>query len=153
MAFCHADDRLDALRHVVGVVLTAPSSWRMLFFQVIGDELGHVLGQIQVEQLGLALDDGHAGLKIRRLDIGGQAPLKAGAQTLFQALDLLGRAIRGDDDLFVGIVQELNVMEELFLGGLAGDELDIVHQQQGRPRGYFIRKSSVLRGWRRSARW
>ena len=46
-----------------------------VIFQMIGDELGHVLGQIEVEKLRLALDDGHAGLEIRRLDIGGQAPL------------------------------------------------------------------------------
>ena len=98
---------------------------------MVGDEFSHILGQIQVEQLGLTLDDGHAGLEIRRLDIGGQAPLKAGTQALFQALDLLGRAIRGNHDLLVGIVQGVEGVEKLLLGGfLAGDELDIVHQQQ-----------------------
>ena len=98
---------------------------------MVGDELRHIFGQVKVEQLGLALDDGHAGLEIRRLDIGGQAPLKAGAQALFQALDLLGRAVGCDDDLLVGVVQGVEGVEELFLGGLlARNELDIVHQQQ-----------------------
>ena len=72
---------------------------------MVGNELGHILGQVQMQKLCLALDDGHAGLEIRRLDIGGQAPLKAGAQALFQALDLLGRAVGGNDDLLVGIVE------------------------------------------------
>lgn len=98
---------------------------------MVGDELGHILGQIEVEKLRLALDDGHAGLEIRRLDVGGQAPLETGAQTLFQALDLLGRAVGRDDDLLVGIVEGVEGMEEFFLGGLlARDELDVVHQQQ-----------------------
>lgn len=97
-----------------------------------------------MQKLCLALDDGHPGLKVRRLHVGGQAPLKTGAQPLFQALDLLGRAVGGDDDLLVYVVQGVEGMEELLLGGLlAGDELDIVHQQQvGGP--YFMRKSSVL---------
>ena len=44
--------------------------------------------------------------------------LKAGAQALFQALDLLGRAVRCDDDLLVGIVEGVEGVEEFFLGGL-----------------------------------
>ncbi len=79
---------------------------------------GHVLGQIQMEQLGLALHDGNAGLEIRRLDIGGQTPFKAGAQALFQTFDLLGGAIGSNDDLLVGIVQGVERVEELLLRGL-----------------------------------
>ena len=129
---CHADDRLDALEHIVGIELFDRAfQLADVIFQMVGDELGHVLGQIEVEKLRLALDDGHAGLEIRRLDVGGQAPLEAGAQTLFQALDLLGRAVGRDDDLLVGIVEGVEGVEELFLGGLlARDELDVVHQQQ-----------------------
>ena len=81
--------------------------------------------------LCLALHDGNAGLKIRRLHIGGQTPLKAGAQPLLEALDLLGGAIGSDDDLLVGVVQGVEGVEEFFLRGLlARDELDIVHQKQ-----------------------
>ena len=47
-----------------------------------------------MQKLCLALDDGHAGLKIRRLHIGGQAPLKAGAQTLFQTCLLYTSVLR-----------------------------------------------------------
>ena len=84
-----------------------------------------------MQKLCLALDDGHPGLKIRRLHVGGQAPLKAGAQTLFQTFDLLGRAVGGNDDLLVCVVQGVEGVEKLLLGGLlAGNELDIVHQQQ-----------------------
>ena len=129
---CHADDRLDALEHIVGVELFDRAfQLADVIFQMVGDELSHILGQVEVEKLRLALDDGHAGLEIRRLDVGGQAPLEAGAQTLFQALDLLGRAVGCDDDLLVGIVEGVEGVEEFFLGGLlARDELDVVHQQQ-----------------------
>ena len=139
----HADHRLDALQHVVGVQLFHGAfQLADVVLQVVGDELGHILGQIQVQKLCLALDDGHAGLEVRRLDIGGQAPLKAGAQALFQALDLLGRAIGSNDDLLVGVVQGVEGVEELFLGGLlAGDELDIVHQQQV---GHAVLHAEVL---------
>ena len=128
----HADHRLDALQHIIGVQLFhCALQLADVVFQVVGNELCHVLGQIQMQQLCLALHDGNAGLKIRRLHIGGQTPLKAGAQTLFQALDLLGGAIGGDDDLLVGVMQGVEGVEELLLRGLlARDELDIVHKQQ-----------------------
>ena len=128
----HADHRLDALQHIIGVQLFhCALQLADVVFQVVGNELCHVLGQVQMQQLCLALHDGNAGLKIRRLHIGGQTPLKAGAQTLLQALDLLGGAIGGDDDLLVGVVQGVEGVEELFLRGLlARDELDIVHQQK-----------------------
>ena len=129
---CHTDDRLDALEHIVGVqLLDGTFQLADVVFEVVGDELGHILRQVEMEKLCLPLDDGHAGLKIWRLDVGGQAPLETGAQTLFQTLDLLGRAVGGDDDLLVGVVEGVEGVEELFLRGLlARDELDVVHQQQ-----------------------
>ena len=98
---------------------------------MVGDELGHILGKVEVEKLRLALDDGHAGLEIRRLDVGGQAPLEAGLKTVVEQLHLLGRTVGGEDDLTLGLVEGVEGMEKFFLGGLlARDELDVVHQQQ-----------------------
>ena len=86
---------------------------------------------MQVQQLGLALYNGHAGFKFGGLDIGGQAPLKAGAQTILQAFDLLGRAIAGDHDLAARVVQRVEGVEEFFLCTfLARNKLDIVYQQK-----------------------
>ena len=130
----HADARLDALQQIVGVqLLTAPSSWRMFCFQVVRNVLGHIVRQVQIQQLGLALDDGNARFKIRRLDVGGQAPLKPGAQTLLQGFDLLRGAVRRDDDLAAIVVQRVEGVEKLLLRALlAGQELDVVDQKHVR---------------------
>ena len=43
----HADDRLDALQHVVGVQLFHGAfQLADVVLQVVGDELGHILGQV-----------------------------------------------------------------------------------------------------------
>ena len=97
---------------------------------MVRNVLGHVVRQVQIQQLGLALDDGNAGFKIRRLDVGGQAPLKPGAQTLLQGFNLLRGAVRRDDDLAAIVVQRVEGVEKLLLRALlAGQELDVVDQK------------------------
>ena len=94
---------------------------------MVGDVLLDNAGDFQIQQLRLALDDGDAGLKIRRLDVRDQAPLEAGAQPFLQRFDLLGRSVGGQDDLLVVLVERIEGVEELLLGALlAADELDIV---------------------------
>ena len=130
----HPDAGGDAFQHIVGVELFHGAfQLTDVLLQMIGDVFRHVIGQVQVQQFRLALDDGHAGLEIRRLDVGGQAPLKPGAQTLFQTLDLLGGTVRRDDDLPAVVVQGVESMEKFFLGTfLARQELDIVDEQHVR---------------------
>ena len=100
---------------------------------MVRNVLGHVVRQVQIQQLGLALDDGNARFKIRRLDVGGQAPLKPGAQTLLQGFDLLRGAVRRDDDLAAIVVQRVEGVEKLLLRALlAGQELDVVDQKHVR---------------------
>ena len=127
----HADAGGDALQHVIGVELFHRAfQLADVLFQMIGDVLRHVVGQVQVQQFRLALDDGHAGLKIRRLDVGGQAPLEPGAQTFLQALDLRGGTVAGQHDLLASGVQRVEGVEKLLLRRfLAGNELDVVDQQ------------------------
>ena len=124
----------NALQHVIGVQLFHGTfQLTDVLLQMIGDVFRNIVGQIKVEQLRLALDDGNAGLKIRRLNVGGQAPFKTGAQTLFQALDLLCRAIRSNHDLTAVVVQCVESVEKLFLRTFfTGQELDIVDQQNVR---------------------
>ena len=48
----HTDDRLDALQHVVGVQFFY-SAFQLadVVLQVVGNELGHILGQVQMQKL------------------------------------------------------------------------------------------------------
>ena len=70
-----------------------------------------------------------AGLQFGRLDVGDQTPFEPRTQPVFKCRKLFRWAVRGDDDLLVGVVQGVEGMEELFLDTfLAFDELDVVDQ-------------------------
>ena len=55
--------------------------------------------------LGLLAEDGEAGLEVGRLDVGDQAHLEAAAEPVLEGRDGVGRAIRGEHDLPVGLVE------------------------------------------------
>ena len=98
---------------------------------VLGDVLHDLLGEHHAELRGLRADDGRARLEIRRLHVREQAALEPGAQAVVEALHLLRRPVGGHDDLLSGLVQAVEGVEKLLLRAvLAGDELDIVHEQQ-----------------------
>ena len=85
---------------------------------------------MDVDEFRFPVDDGDTGLVVRRLDIRQQAPLEPGPQPVLQRLDLLGRPVGGEDDLLAALVQFVEGVEELLLGGLLpGDELHVVHRQ------------------------
>ncbi len=95
-----------------------------------GDQLNDRVGHRAAHPFGLRAQDCLAGFQVGRLDIGCQAPLKAGAQALFQGHHRLGRPVGGNDNLFVLAMQGVKGMEKFFLGRFfAGDKLDIVNQQ------------------------
>ena len=78
----------------------------------------------------LGLQDCPPRLQVRRLDVGDQPPLEAGAQPVFQRRHGLGRPVAGQHHLPAGLVQGVEGVKELFLGaGLARQKLHIVHQQ------------------------
>ena len=59
-----------------------------------------------------------------------KSPFEARAQALFNRGNFLGRAIRGNHDLLLLVVERVEGVEKFFLGALAcGDELDVVHHQ------------------------
>jgi hypothetical protein len=73
---------------------------------------------------------GDAGLEVGRLDVGDEAPLEAVAQSVLQRLQPLRRAVGGQDDLLVGVVEGVEGVEELLLGlGLPLQELDVVDEE------------------------
>ncbi|MPN06249.1 hypothetical protein SDC9_153505 [bioreactor metagenome] len=82
---------------------------------MVCNKLGHVVRDVEPQKVGLAADDGDAGLKIRRLNVGGQAPLHTGAQPVLQAFDLFRRAVTGQYDLLARVVQRVEGVEKFFL--------------------------------------
>ena len=102
----------------------------MLVWILRGDELEHVRRRGQPVHRGLLAQDRDPGLEVGRLDVGDQAPLEPVAQPVLERLEPLGRAVGGQHDLLVGVVQRVEGVEELLLGlGLALQELDVVDQQ------------------------
>jgi hypothetical protein len=74
--------------------------------------------------------DGDARLEVGLLDVRDEPLVEARDQALLEPRDVLGRLVRGDHDLLVGIAQRVERVEELLLGALlARQELHVVHQQ------------------------
>src|SRR6202012_1852904 len=95
-----------------------------------GDVLEHVRRRVQALLDGLLPEDGDPGLKLRRLDVGQQAPLEPAAQPVLQGDEALRGAVTGDDDLLARVVQRVECVEELLLGAfLVLQELDVVHEE------------------------
>ena len=70
-------------------------------------------------------------LEIGHLDVGDQTPLEARAQPLLEVGDVARHLVAGEHDLLVRLVDRVEGVEELLLSLLlAGDELDVVDQQQ-----------------------
>ena len=92
-----------------------------------------LVGEIEVDLVGLAFQDRHARFQVRRFQIRDQTPLEARAQAVFEGGKLFGRPVGGDDDLFAELVEVVENMEELFLSRLgAREKLDVVdHEDVG----------------------
>jgi len=70
-------------------------------------------------------------LQIRQLDVRHHPPLKSAHESCFEAGNLGGRSIAGQYDLTTGLVQGVEGVEELFLGGLlALQELHVVDEKE-----------------------
>ena len=97
------------------------------------DVFTDLVGQVQVEKLRFSFYNSDSCFKIRRLDVRDQVLLKAGAETVVERADLLGRTVGGQYDLLVRLVERVEGMEEFLLRTfLAADELDIVDEQNVR---------------------
>ena len=80
--------------------------------------------------MDLVFDDGHAGLGVWGLNIGQQAPFEPGLQTVIQPQHLFGRPVGGENDLALGLIQRVEGMEHLLLGGSpSGHELHVIHEE------------------------
>ena len=105
-ALCKKDGRRGLRQLVVGVELLYNSfELADVVLDMVCNVFLYAAGNLQIEQLGFALDDSNSGLEIRRLDVCNQTPFKPGAQTLFERLDLLRRTVGGQDNLFACLIQ------------------------------------------------
>ena len=122
----------------------------------VGGDEGEDLGRDAPEVLGLGLlaEDGEAGLELRRLDVGDEAPLEAGAEAVLEAGDRLRRPVGRDDDLATLAVELVERVEELLLELLrALEELDVVDQEDVEVAVAPLEaRASPWPGWRRRTR-
>ena len=64
------------------------------------------------------------------MELGGEAPLEARDEALFELGDFAGRLVAGENDLFAAFEERIEGVEELLLRALfAGEELDVVDEQ------------------------
>src|SRR4051812_29592307 len=92
--------------------------------------VNHIGIKHQAMVVGLGLNDRTTGFVVRSLHIDSHAPLKPRTQAIGQSWDIFGPCITGDNNLFVGLVQGVEGMEEFFLSlFLASDELDVINDQ------------------------
>ena len=98
---------------------------------LLGQQEGHVVGNLRAALMGLGQHDRRTRLEVRRVDRHAQAPRQSRLQARFQALHLARVAVAGQDDLLAAVEQRIEGVEELFLRAvLAGEELDVVDQQR-----------------------
>src|SRR5688572_28336050 len=70
-----------------------------------GDRFKDLIRNLTPGSFGFGAQNRKPRFKIRRLDIGGKAPLEEGAQSLIQRDQGFWRPVRSDDDLFILPVQ------------------------------------------------
>ena len=104
------------------------------FTHVGGDAVGEVFDDFsrQFDAVGvhLLLQDGHARLKRGHLKVGAQTPLEAREEALLHALHFNGWLVRGENDLFAGLVKVIEDVEEHILRlFLSTEELHVVDDQ------------------------
>ena len=97
---------------------------------VLSEEHGNLVIELDPLQIGLFLDDRDSGLQLGHLDVGDQTRGEARNQTFRHLLQLLRILVTGHDDGFVRIVQSVEGVEELFLRLLApSQKLNVIEQQ------------------------
>lgn len=70
-----------------------------------------VVAYVKIECVGLALDYEHTRLEIRRLNVGEQTPLEAGAHSVLKLRHILGRTVGREDDLLAVLRQSVEGVE------------------------------------------
>ena len=96
----------------------------------VRDEIEDVVGDVEILLHGFLLENRHARLEIRRLDVGGHAPFETGTEPVLDDLDFPRMTVGGQDDGLVRVVKRVESVEKFLLRAFLGvQELDVVHQQ------------------------
>lgn len=97
----------------------------------LGDIRDRIVLQNEAELRCLGTGYHHARFNVRRLYIRHQSALKAAHKTIVEQAHLNRRTVGGYDYLVTGLVNVVEGVEKLLLRGLlAGDELDIVNEEE-----------------------
>jgi len=108
----------------------APSSFAGVGLDALGDVFHDVVGEGDAAEPGFFRDDGDAGFVAGFVDAGDQSGVEAGDEAVFEVGDFVGRGVGGEDDLFVGLEEGVEGVEEFLLGAVAsGEEVDVVDDQ------------------------
>src|ERR1019366_7002975 len=87
-----------------------------------GNGQGHVVRQVDVIELGFALENRHACFKVWVTDFGDEPPRKTATQPLFDARQLGWKLVASENDLLVRVMKSVERVEELVLRAvLAGN--------------------------------
>src|SRR6187551_3809007 len=93
-------------------------------FDLAGDIEGNIIRQRNVLTLRLLCEDGDFGFEVGRLYVGDQTPLKPGMKPLLERWNIARRAVRGEYELLVRVVESVKGVKELLLSSFLGsDEL------------------------------
>ena len=112
---------------------------------VFAEEAENVIGEVDVQKLSLSLQNSDAKLGFGRLDVNDETAFKAALDTLLEVLNVLGRTVRGENDLFACVVKGVERVEKLLLRrNLARDELNIVDQEHIGVAVFFLEFRSGL---------
>ena len=112
---------------------------------VFGYEFRHFVGEVEVFVRGFHFEYGDARFHIRRLNVHRKPPRKTRAQTLFQRLKVFGSAVGGEYDLFVGLIQVVEDVEESLLCCLlSAEELYVVYHKHVAGTVFFTEAVAVL---------
>src|SRR4051812_9135850 len=86
--------------------------------------------EMDFERLRLLAENGDPRLRVRWLQLGGEAPVETRDQPRFESVQFGRRAIAGEDDLLMAIEKRIEGVEKLLLRTLAAtEELDVVDEQ------------------------
>ena len=118
------DTRKDVTRGIHGDFGAVDEAVRAEFFDdafeltdvaldVFTEKIENVIGEADVHQLRLALEDGDTEFGIRRLDIDDQTAFKTALDTFFEMLDILGGTVGSQNDLFSRVVEGVEGMEKI----------------------------------------
>ena len=99
-------------------------------FNISSDVLKNLIVHLEVRDFHILTKNSHSCLIAGRLDIRDQSPLETGTEPLIESFHFLGRAVRGKHNLFAGLMELVESMEELFLCGFFSyNKLDIIDQE------------------------